>query len=63
MVSNFTEAIVKLVGKIPNWWPLLLVLGLVCIVEICMIYLDYGSILDYIDIGAIPLYGSGLKLE
>ncbi len=52
-VFNFAEAIVKLVGKILNWWPLLLVLGLICIVEACTMYLDYGLILNYIDTEAM----------
>lgn len=53
MVFNFAEAIVKLFGKILNWWPLLFVLGLVCIVEAVLMYLGYGSILDYIDTGSL----------
>lgn len=52
-IFNFAEAIVKLIGKILNWWPLLLVLGLVCIVEAAMMYMGYGSIIDYIDTSAL----------
>lgn len=48
---NFAEAIVKGVGKILNWWPLLLVLGLVCIVEAAFMFMGYGSITDYISAG------------
>ncbi len=53
MVLNFAESIVKLFGKILNWWPLLLVLGLVCVVEAGFMYMGYGSIMDYIDTSAI----------
>lgn len=53
MVLNFAEALVKLVGKVLNWWPLLLVLGLVCITEAVCMLMGYGSISDYIDTGSI----------
>ena len=49
---NFAEALVKGVGKILNWWPLLLVLGLVCIAEAVFMFMGYGSITDYISTGA-----------
>ena len=53
MVLNFAEAIVKVFGKILNWWPLLMVLGIVCIVESAFMFLGYGSILDYIDTSSL----------
>ena len=53
MIFNFAEAIVKLFGKVLNWWPLLFVLGLVCIVEAALMYMGYGSILDYIDTSSL----------
>lgn len=53
MIFNFAEAIVKLFGKILNWWPLLLILGVVCIVEAAFMYFGYGSIMDYIDTSAL----------
>lgn len=53
MVLNFAEAIVKLFGKILNWWPLLFVLGIICVVEAGFMYMGYGSIMDYIDNSAI----------
>lgn len=53
MVLNFAEAIVKLFGKALNWWPLLLVLGIICVVEAGFMYMGYGSIMDYIDTSAI----------
>jgi len=45
---RFAEAIVKLFGTILNWWPVLLILGLVCIAEACCQIMGYGSIFDYI---------------
>ena len=45
---GFAEAIVKLFGGILNFWPVLMILGLLCIGEACCIYLGYGSIFDYI---------------
>ncbi len=46
---NFAEAIVKFTGKVLNFWPILLILGLICIAEACCIYLGYGSIFDYVN--------------
>ncbi len=46
---NFAEALVKLFGTILNFWPVLLILGLLCIAEGCCIYMGYGSIFDYIN--------------
>ena len=46
---GFAEAIVKLFGAILNFWPVLMILGLLCIGEACCIYLGYGSIFDYIN--------------
>ncbi len=48
-ILNFGEAIVKLFGKILNWWPLLFLLGVVCIVESVMMYMEIGSIMDLIN--------------
>ena len=56
MVLNFAEAIVKLFGKILNWWPLLFVLGIICVVEAGFMYMGYGSIMDYIDTSAITAW-------
>ena len=52
-IFNFGEAIVKLFGKILNWWPLLFLLGCVCVVEGAMMFLGYGSIVDHINIQQI----------
>ncbi len=53
MILNFAEAIVKLFGKILNWWPLLLILGLICMIEAALLLTGNGTILDYIDTSAI----------
>ena len=45
---RFAEAIVKLAGAILNFWPVLLILGVLCIGEACCQMLGYGSIFDYI---------------
>lgn len=55
MMLNFAEAVVKLFGKILNWWPLLLVLGIVCVVEAAFMLMGYGSIVDYIDSSALEV--------
>lgn len=53
MLLHFAEAIVLTLGKILNWWPLLLILGLVCIAEAAFMFMGYGSIMDYIDTTAL----------
>jgi len=45
---RFAEAIVKLGGAILNFWPVLLILGLLCIAEAVCQMMGYGSIFDYI---------------
>lgn len=46
MVANFAEKVIMAFGKLFNWWPLLLVLSLVCIVEAVLMLGGYGSIYD-----------------
>ena len=46
---NFAEALVKLFGAILNFWPVLLILGLICIAEGCCMILGYGSIFNLIN--------------
>jgi len=48
MMLHFAEALLKIIGKIMNAWPLLLVLGIVCIVEAVMVFMGYDSVFDYI---------------
>ena len=45
---NFAEALVKLFGTILNFWPVLLILGLICIAEGCCLIMGYGSVFDLI---------------
>ncbi len=45
---RFAEAIVKLFGGIFNFWPILFILGIICIAEAVCMMLGYGSIFDYI---------------
>lgn len=52
-VFNFGEEIVKMFGKIFNWWPLLFVLGCVCIAESVLMFTGNGSIADYIDTSSL----------
>lgn len=48
MITNFVEGLVKMFGKLLNFWPVLLILGLVCIVEAVLMLTGNGSIVDYI---------------
>ena len=48
-ICRFAEAVVKFVGKVLNCWPVLLVLGLVCVAEAVLMFAGYGSIMDYIN--------------
>ena len=48
MITNFAEGIVKMFGKLLNFWPILLILGLLCIVEAFLMLTGNGSIADYI---------------
>ena len=45
---HMVESIVKVMGKILNAWPVLLILGLVCIAEAVMVLMDYGSVYDFV---------------
>lgn len=47
MLLNFVQAIAQLLGKILNFWPLLLILGIICIVEGCLVLGGYPTLLDY----------------
>lgn len=48
MIMNFAEAIIKLFGKLFNWWPFLLVLALICITESILMFLGHGSLYDFV---------------
>ena len=45
---HMLESIVKIIGKVLNLWPLLLILGLLCLAEAAMLLTDNGSIYDII---------------
>ena len=45
---HMLESVVKIVGKIMNAWPVLLVLGVICIIEAAMVLMGYGSVYDLI---------------
>ncbi|MCL2143847.1 MAG: hypothetical protein FWH44_06300 [Methanomassiliicoccaceae archaeon] len=47
MMLHMIEAIVKIAGKVMNAWPVLLILGLVCIAEAVMVFAGYGSVYDW----------------
>jgi peptidoglycan/LPS O-acetylase OafA/YrhL len=48
MILHFAESIVKLFGKLFNWWPLLLILALICVIESILIFTGYGSLYDFV---------------
>ena len=50
LITNFAEELVKLFGKFLNFWPVLLVLGIICVVESLLMFAGYGSIVDYVEI-------------
>lgn len=48
LITNFAEELVKMFGKFLNFWPILLVLGFVCVVESILMFTGNESIIDYI---------------
>ena len=48
MITHFAEGIVTMFGQLLNFWPILLILGLLCIVEAFLMLTGNGSIADYI---------------
>ena len=49
-ICSFAEAIVKFFGKLLNCWPILFILGLVCIAEAALMFMGYGSLVDYLSV-------------
>ena len=47
--TNFIESIIKMVGKLLNWWPVLLILGIICIIEAASVYAGYSSIVNWLN--------------
>lgn len=45
---HMAEAIVKFFGKLLNAWPVLLILGIVCIAEGIMTFMGYGSVYEFV---------------
>ncbi|MDR0888262.1 MAG: hypothetical protein LBM39_03655 [Candidatus Methanoplasma sp.] len=43
-ILHFAEVVIKLFGKIFNCWPILLILGIICIAEAISILAGYGSL-------------------
>ena len=48
MMLNFLQAIVLGCAKILNAWPILLVVGVICIIEAVCVYMGYDSVYDTI---------------
>ena len=48
MITNFLQAIVQFFGKILNCWPILFILGIVCMIEAYSMYMGYISVFDYV---------------
>lgn len=46
MITNFAEELIKVFGKILNWWPLLFILAVICIAEGVSIFMGYGSLYE-----------------
>ena len=49
-ICSFAEAIVKFFGKLLTCWPILFILGLVCIAEAVLMFMGYGSLVDYLSV-------------
>ena len=49
MILNFVEKIADLIGLILNLWPVLLILGIICIAEGALIIATGSSIFDYVE--------------
>lgn len=47
-IANFVQAIVKMFGTVLNFWPILFILGLVCVAEAVCVFMGYGSVYDMI---------------
>lgn len=47
MILNFIEKLADILGKFLNLWPVLLVLGIVCLVEAVLIIFNGTSLFDY----------------
>jgi hypothetical protein len=52
-ICSFMEALVKLFGKLLNLWPVLLLLGIICVAEAAMMFFGSDSLSDFMDFDAI----------
>ena len=48
MLLGFLQDLMQLFGKILNAWPLLAILGMICIIEAVCVYTGHGSIISII---------------
>ena len=48
-LTNFLESVIKMFGKILNAWPILFILGLICLAEGICLLAGYGSVYNMID--------------
>ena len=51
MLTNFIESLIKMVGKLLNWWPILMLLGAVCLMEAIAVYSGHSSIINWLNAG------------
>ncbi|MBO4502683.1 MAG: hypothetical protein J5707_03385 [Candidatus Methanomethylophilus sp.] len=49
MVLNFIEKLADLLGKFLNLWPVLAILGIICIAEAVLLIVNGTSIFDYVE--------------
>jgi hypothetical protein len=49
MVLNFVEKLADLLGKFLNLWPVLAILGIICLAEAVLLIVNGTSIFDYIE--------------
>jgi hypothetical protein len=47
-LMHMLESIVKFAGKLMNAWPILFILGAVCILEATMVFMGHGSVYEYV---------------
>ena len=52
-ICSFAEALVKLFGKFLNLWPVLLLLGIICVAEAALMFVGTGSVADLIDFESV----------
>lgn len=48
MITGFTTGLAMLLGKILNAWPFLSIIAIWCIVEAILLFMGYGSVIDFV---------------